>query len=81
MDTCINMEEFRQKLINAINTSGLSIGAAFYIYKDVFHTLEASYQDTLKKEVETSTISEEIEEVNLIPEDEEVTENENQNND
>ena len=81
MDTCVNMEAFRQALIKAINSSELSIGAAFYIYKDVLHTLEASYQDTLKREIETSSISEEVEKIDLVPDEEEVTENGEQNND
>lgn len=79
MDTCINMEEFRQKLIHTINTCGLSIGAALYIYKDVYHVLEASYQNTLKDELNSNPLTEEAEEIDLVHE--EVAENGEQNND
>lgn len=75
MDTCVNMEAFRRALVQEINSCNLSIGAAYYILKDVCKMLEASYQETLEKELKTATTTVETEVVDLVPNEEEVTEN------
>lgn len=82
MDSCIAMEELRTKLINALNSSGLSIGAAFFILRDVYHVLNESYQAAYQKELKDRESMDNIstEEIPLVTE-KEVTENGEQNND
>lgn len=82
MDSCIAMEELRTKLINALNNSGLSIGAAFFILRDVYHVLNESYQAAYQKELKDRETMGNIstEEIPLATEQEEV-ENGEQNND
>ena len=82
MDSCIAMEELRTKLINALNSSGLSIGAAFFILRDVYHVLNESYQAAYQKELKDRELMDNIstEEIPLVTE-KEVTENGEQNND
>ena len=82
MDSCIAMEELRIKLINALNSSGLSIGAAFFILRDVYHVLNESYQAAYQKELKDRESMDNIstEEIPLVTEKEEM-ENGEQSND
>lgn len=44
------LEQFRQNLFNIINNCNLPIGAAYFIVKDVYITLEKEYFKILEKE-------------------------------
>lgn len=50
MDTCSNFEALRNKLISTLNSSGLTIGGALFVLKDVYNVLFLSYQEELQKE-------------------------------
>lgn len=43
------MEEFRESLINLINSSQLPLDAKYYVLKDVFREVDKVYYDELKK--------------------------------
>ena len=72
----------RIKLINALNSSGLSIGAAFFILRDVYYVLNESYQAAYQKELKDRESMDNIstEEIPLVTEKEEM-ENGEQSND
>ncbi len=48
----LKYEVLRQQLIYTIQNSGLNIGAAFFILKDVFHEVEALYKNTVEAELD-----------------------------
>lgn len=80
MDYCINIEHLRAQLIHDINNSGLTIGCATLVVKDVYNTLYLSFLEEKEKEMCRPPIQEKelTQAMNL---QQEVTENENQNND
>lgn len=80
MDSCTNMEAFRQSLIKTVNSCGLTVGGALFVVKDIYNTLYVSYLEELQKEQTRKTSSTEIQEYQVNPE-EEVVENGEQNND
>lgn len=47
----LRYEILRQQLINTIQNSGLDIGAAFFILKDVFHEVEALYKNIVEADL------------------------------
>ncbi len=47
-----NYEAFRNNVINAIQTSGIEFGAAYYILKDVLGEVEKAYSNSIQQEVE-----------------------------
>lgn len=47
-----NYETFRNNVINAIQTSGIEFGAAYYILKDVLGEVEKAYSNSIQQEVE-----------------------------
>ena len=53
-DINLQIEEFRQTIIDTVNRSGLPISVAYYILKDVFNTVESDYyaylNDAAKKQ-------------------------------
>lgn len=51
----MDFEQFRINLINLINDCGLPIGGAYYVLKDVFHTLEQAYVEDMNKGVNIVT--------------------------
>lgn len=59
------MEVFHQALIDLLNKSGLPIGAAYFIIKDVLHELEVGYFKSVKKEQESKP-EETTEEISLM---------------
>lgn len=68
MDTCISIEQFKNNLFKTINECGLSIGAAFFVMKDVYNVLAQSYQEALKSELErVKAGTQQKEETLLIP--------------
>lgn len=68
MDTCISIEQFKNNLLQTINECGLSIGAAFFVMKDVYNMLAQSYQETLRSELNRMKEgTQEKEETLLIP--------------
>ncbi len=81
MDSCSNMEGLRLALIGAVNSSGLTVGAALYIVKDIYNTLYISYLDEIQKEKNRQSAEVEEQIVPTMYEEEEVTENGNENND
>lgn len=46
----MRMNNFKQKLLDIINQSGLTIEEAYYIWKDIFEELTVSYNNMLIKE-------------------------------
>lgn len=46
----IQIEETRKTLVNDINNSGLPVGVALYILKDVMHELENAYNTVIQRE-------------------------------
>lgn len=46
---CI-IEQFRKKIFNEINTSGLPVGVAYLIIKEMYLMLEKEYQLSIEKE-------------------------------
>lgn len=85
MDSCIAMEQLRDNLIDCLNNSGLSVGAAFFVLRDVYHVMNETYQTTKQNELRniqnnTNVQTEEVD-LSTFEEIEEVTENEKQNND
>ena len=48
------MEKLKQKLIQAVNESGLSLEAIYYVSKDFFRDVDDTYKDFLSKMREES---------------------------
>ena len=46
----MRMYDFKYKLLDIINQSGLTIEEVYYIWKDIFEELTANYNDLLVKE-------------------------------
>lgn len=46
----MRMNDFKNKLLNVINQSGLTIEEVYYIWKDLFEELTISYNNLLIKE-------------------------------
>jgi len=46
----MRMSDFKNKLLNVINQSGLTIEEVYYIWKDLFEELTISYNNLLTKE-------------------------------
>jgi hypothetical protein len=46
----IKVEEFKNKLVDTINSSNLDLATAYYVMKDCYRDLEDLYKDTLTKE-------------------------------
>lgn len=75
MDFCMQFEKLRNDLIEAINNSNLTIGAAFYVFKDVYSEIGILYKETLNKEASGENIKEEKEEIPLVELKNETAEN------
>ncbi len=56
------MEVFHEQLIQIVNKSGLPIGTAYYIVKDVLNELEVGYRKAIfnEKNSSTETATEEV---------------------
>lgn len=48
-------EDFRDRIINVINDSGLDIGMVTYIMRDVYREAETAYQKQVSKEIEEAS--------------------------
>ena len=46
-----NYESFRNGIMYIMRTSGLEIGAIFYILKDIIREVEEMYSNTLRQEI------------------------------
>lgn len=46
----VNIEQFRENLLNSINECGLPIGVAYLIVKDIFTILEIEYKKVIQQE-------------------------------
>lgn len=44
------MEELKQKLLQVVNTSNLSLEAIYYVTKDFFRDVDDAYQRVLRQE-------------------------------
>lgn len=66
-------EDFRNKLIEAINQSGLDIGAVTYILRDINREIEITYQRQLTIEIEKEKL--EIEKKSEDSDEEDIVEN------
>ena len=52
MDISVQTELFKQTLIDTINNSGLPIGMAYYVVKDVFADIDTYYHQYVTKQYE-----------------------------
>ena len=52
MDISVQTELFKQTLIDTINNSGLPIGIAYYVVKDVFADIDTYYHQYVTKQYE-----------------------------
>lgn len=61
LDTSIGFNtqlyNFKNDLINTVNKSGLPVGIAYYIVKDLFMEIQNAYEATLKNEKEMALIN------------------------
>lgn len=48
---------FKNDLINTVNKSGLPVGIAYYVVKDLFIEIQNAYEATLKNEKEMALIN------------------------
>lgn len=66
----MRMNDFKNKLLNIINESKLSIEEVYYIWKDLFDEISITYNNTIvqeknqqkEKEIEKENNNEEIQE-------------------
>ena len=58
----MRMYDFKYKLLDVINQSGLTIEEVYYIWKDIFEELTANYNNLLVKEQQEKD-NESIEEI------------------
>lgn len=49
-----HLYNLKNDLVNTINNSGLPVGVAYYIVKDLFMDIQNAYESTLKKEQEAA---------------------------
>lgn len=52
-----HLYNLKNNLINTINESGLPVGVAYYIIKDLFMDIQNAYETTLKNEKEMALIN------------------------
>ena len=59
------LNDFKNDLVNTVNKSGLPVGVAYYIIKDLFMEIQNAYEAILKSEKEMALINnvEKVEEV------------------
>lgn len=61
LDTSIGFNtqlyNFKNDLINTVNKSGLPVGIAYYVVKDLFMEIQNAYEATLKNEKEMALIN------------------------
>lgn len=69
----IQIENTRKNLVNDINNSGLPVGVALYILKDIVHELENAYNTIIQREYQNQ-IEDDIEDENDIEEEDGVSE-------
>lgn len=50
MDSCLNIKALQEALIDNLNNSGLTIGAALFVLKDVYNTLYLNFLEELENE-------------------------------
>lgn len=85
IDSCLNIENFKEQLINLVNNCNLTIGTALYIVKDIHNSLYNAYLEELRKEShqlgesEVETLDVPVED--LINGEKEIVNNVKQNND
>lgn len=71
--------KFKENLLNLINNSGLMIGTAYFVVKDVFKELEEGYKICVEEEFKKSqTQNEDIE---LIQQNEQIGKQQEKNQD
>lgn len=51
------LNDFKNDLVNTVNKSGLPVGVAYYIIKDLFMEIQNAYEATLKNEKEIALIN------------------------
>ena len=61
LDTSIGFNtqlyNFKNDLINTVNKSGLPVGIAYYVVKDLFMEIQNAYEATLKNEKEMALLN------------------------
>lgn len=50
MDSALAIENLKQNLYEVLNNSGLTIGTAYYVCKDVLYDLEKAYVNEIRQE-------------------------------
>lgn len=60
---------FKNDLVNTINKSGLPVGIAYYIIKDLFMEIQNAYETTLKNEKNVALMNSTKEETEKIEEE------------
>ena len=66
MDFCMQFEQLRENLVNAINQSGLTVGGTFFVLKDVYNEVALLYKKALDDELAGKNITTETEEIPLV---------------
>ena len=61
------IEQYRRQLISLTNNSGLSVGAAYYVLKDVYRDMESLYYKSIQEELKIKPEDEHEEEVIFVP--------------
>lgn len=51
MDSCINIERFKNALFDLTNNCELSVGTAYFIIKDFYNEMEKTYIKSYKDEL------------------------------
>lgn len=50
MESCLRMEQFRKNVIKEVNNSQLTVGAAYFIMKDILNELRFMYMEEVEKD-------------------------------
>lgn len=66
MDECLTMEQFRQNLAKTVNSCGLTVGAAYYVFKDMYNELRTLYEKEMANEKEAIENNTQIEDAEGI---------------
>jgi GTP1/Obg family GTP-binding protein len=66
-----SIEIYRNNLIDLTNNCGLTIGTAYYVFKDVLKDLEKEYIKAIEKEQNSQTKSQKEETVGIVEASEE----------
>ena len=66
-----SIETYRKNLIDLTNNCGLTIGTAYYVFKDVLKDLEKEYIKAIEREQNNQTQSQKEETIGIVEASEE----------